>query len=343
MSHLFDHREVMAAAPDAIAMALGLTPTRPHPIAGLLGLRDISYSASVLSNRIPGRGIGASGMAMNYGAVEFSRALADGVQQLIVNTFNGQQQHRQFCASIEVKDFKEAELPGLDADIALELLAENAEITQGFAIVSAGASKARLSTFAKIIGLSRTAIVNDQLDGFARVIAGLGASAARLEARLVAEAFESNPVLDDGSTVFDLVGNTHNNVVAQALTGPTLGDAMTKLRTQVTASGNLADLAAKHLVVSAELEYPSRVILGQLNLDIELSVLSYLPTGRWYLLADPMVHPSIGTLKLKGAKTPVQVVEQKRRPDSIDGVAVKVVADLGAVLVSRSGLVRGGV
>ena len=59
------------------------------------------------------------------------------------------------------------------------------------------------------------------------------------------------------------------------------------------------------------------------------------------VLAALMVM-TIGVLRLHGAKTPLRV-EQKRRPFEIDGAAVKVVADLGACLLSRTGIVRGGV
>lgn len=340
MFHSFNPHEVMAAAPDALAMALGVSVSRPHPFAGMLTLREIAYAAGIAKRPdLAGRSdMEVMGMGLSVG--DFSKTLAEAVQQLTVRTFLAQAQHTKFCEVVEVKNFHAADLPNLDADVDLEALAHDAEITRGFAITAAGASSAQLTTYAKIIGLSRRAIVNDQLDGFARVIAGLGASAARLEARLVADALVANPTLDDGAVVFHA---DHNNVLADALSFTSLGQAMALLRTQTNAAGNRLDLAARHLVVSAEQEFAARQNVLDAGLNVEVAVLSYLPTGHWYLLADTKIHPAVGTLKLKGTTSAVRVVEQRRRPDNIDGSAVKVVADLGAIVMSRTGIVRGGV
>lgn len=338
MFHAFNSREVMAAAPDALAKALGLSVSNPHPFAEMLSMREIAYAAGVAKR--PDL-VGRSDMEiMSHGLSvgDFSKALAEAAQLLTVRTFQAQAQHTKFCEVIEVKNFIPSGLPNLDSDVSLEPLAEDAEIVSGGVITAAGAASAQLTTFAKIIGLSRQAIVNDQMDGFARVVAGLGASAARLEAKLVADALASNSTLDDGAVVFDAA---YNNVLASMLNFTSLGQAMGMLRTQTNAAGNRLDLAAKHLVVSAEQEFAARQIVLDAGLNVEIAVLSYLPAGHWYLLADPKIHPTIGTLKLKGTKSAVRVVEQRRRPDSIDGSAVKISADLGAIVMSRTGIVRG--
>ena len=217
-------------------------------------------------------------------------------------------------------------------------MGENAEITQGYAFLTAGAAQVRLNTFGRAIVISREAIINDQTDAIGKIFASLGLSGARLEARLVAAALESNPMLDDGAVVFDA---SRQNILNGNLTGPNLGFAMALLRNQTTAAGNKADLAAKHLIVSPEQEFMARQLILESGLDVQVSVLAYLPAGRWYLTADPAISPTIAVLRLLGAKTPVRV-EQKRRPFEIDGAAVKVVADLGACLLSRTGIVRGG-
>ena len=266
---------------------------------------------------------------------DFSRAMAEGVAQVTLKTYSSQAEHLRFCAVQSVQGFKPADLPALDTDISLEPLGESAEITQGYAFLTAGAAQVRLNTFGRVIVISRQAIINDQTDAFGKIFASLGLSAARLEARLVAAALESNPVLDDGAVVF---GVEHKNVV----TGPLdIGLAMALLRTQVTSAGNRADLAAKHLVVNPELEFTACQIIKDAGLDIQVSTLAYLPSGRWYLTADPAISPTIGVLRLFGAKTPVRV-EQRRHMVQIDGTAVRVVADLGACLLSRTGIVRGG-
>lgn len=340
----FNPLEVMGAATDSLAMRLGVKVSNPHPIADALTLQDIAYAAGATSKNNM-RAAGASDvqvMALGLATGDFSRPLAEAAAQLIVRTYQNQLQHGSFCSEVLIRNFQPATVPAIDADVALEPLADGAEISHSAAVVAAGSSSARLTTFAKIIGISRQALVNDDLEGFARLAVDLGASGARLEARLVAEALESNLLLDDGLTAFDLVGDAHNNVVALTLSGANLGIAMGKLRTQLSASGMRLDLAAKHLVVSAEQEFLARSILADFGLDISVHVLSYLPVGRWFVLADKTIHPTIGTLRLNKDPSPFRAVVQNRRPDKYDGAAVRVIADLGAVLVSRTGIVRGG-
>ena len=335
-------REIMAAASDAMAIAMGVKVKQPHPIASGISLKEIAYAAGTLAR--PDQLGGAYGQVLASGLAvgDFSKYLAAATQQVIVNTFELQAQHTRFAVSLEAKNFRPQPLPSLDADLALEPLAEGAEISQSASIVAAGATAAQLTTFAKILRLSREAIYNDSLQAFAMVSANLGASAARMESLLVAKALESNPVLDDGLPVFDPVNNVYNNIVTNPLSSAAIGEAMTCLRTQLTASGTRAELAAKHLVVSPFLEHTAMAMLKQVDSEIELHVLSNIPAGRFYLLANPLVHPVVGLLKLKGSSASVIVTEQRKRPIDCDGSAIRVVADLGAVLMSRTGIVRCG-
>lgn len=334
----FNSKEVLAAASDAIALRVGATLKQPHPLASHLTLSQIAFAAGAQARQPqagePDRAIMGRGMS----TADFSRVLADGVGQVTIKTYSSQAEHLRFCAVQSVQDFQPAELPALDTDIGLEALGENAEITQGYAFLTAGATQVRLNTFGRAVVISRQTIINDQTDAIGKIFASLGLSAARLEARLVAAALESNQVLDDGAVTFHA---DYKNVIADNLTGPNLGLAMERLRTQITTAGNRAALAAKHLIVSPENEFMARQLILESGLDVQTGVLAHLPVGRWYLAADPAISPTIGVLRLLGAKTPVRV-EQKRRMVEIDGTSVKVVADLGACLLSRIGIVRGG-
>lgn len=335
----FNPKEVLAAASDAIALRAGAAPKQPHPLASHLTLSQIAFAAGAQARPLlPGENERAV-MGRGMGTADFSRVLAAGVAQVTIKTYAAQAEHLKFCAVQSVQDFQPAELPALDADIALEPLGENAEITRGYAFLTAGATQVRLNTFGRAVIVSRDAIINDQTDAIGKNFASLGLSGARLEARLVAQELERNPTMDDGAVVFHA---DHGNVVAGALAGPNLGAAMALLRNQTTAAGNKADLAAKHLIVSPDDEFVARQLVRDTGIDVQVTVLAYLPSGRWILTADPAISPTIGVLRLLDAKTPVRV-EQKRRPFEIDGAAVKVTADLGACVLSRTGIVRGGV
>ena len=335
----FNEKEVLAAASDAIALRVGASLTHPHPLANHLTLSQIAYAAGAQARKPQAGENDRAIMGRGMGTLDFSRVMAEGLAQLTIKTYSSQAEHLRFCAVQSVKDFRPADLPALDADIALEPLAENAEISRGIAFLTVGAAQVRLTTFGRAIVISRDAIINDQIDTIGKIFASLGLSGARLEARLVAAALESNPVLDDDAVVFHA---DHQNIIDTTTNPLDLGAAMTLLRTQTTAAGNKADLAAKHLIVCPQLEYTARKLVQDGGLSIEVSTLAYLPDGRWYLAADPAISPTIGVLRLHGAKTPMRV-EQNRRSLELDGAAIKVVADLGACLLSRTGIVRGGV
>ena len=335
----FNHREIINAAPDAIAMGAGATVNRPHPLARELTLRKMAYACGA-SVRKPQpydseMSIAASGM----GSPEFSRLMADGVSSVTIQSYRNQSEHLAIASLFDVPNFFPSQIPALDSDLALEPLAAQAEIKQGVVTMAGGAQDVTLTTFARAITIHRADIINDNTPGIGRVFAELGASAGRIEARLMADALEANPALDDGLAVFDAA---YSNVVAEAFGWGALVSATTLLRTQLTQAGQRADLKAKFLVVAPELELPAQSMVAEAGLDIKVLALANLPTGRWFVLADPMVCPVVGVLRLAGAKNPIRV-EQRKRPPEMDGACVQVTADLGAFILRRTGIIRGGV
>ena len=343
MTTQFNHREVLAAAPDAIALGVGSKPDRPHPLANALSLRSIAYACGILSRKREDFESDLAVMGRGMGTSDFSRVIADGVRSVTIATYGAQAEHLAFAAPQEVSNFQPVNIPALEADADLEPIMEGAEIQTFSAILSGGSRGVRLTTYARLINIGRAAIINNQVADIGRLFGSIGGSGARLEARMVAAAMEENAVLDDDDVVFDakysnVLGDAENPAV---LIPSNLGLAMSLLRTQPTASGQRADLRAKHLVVEPALELIARSMVRDTGLDVTVSVLANLPTGRWYLLADPTACPTVGVLRLLGAKTPLRV-EQKKAPVEVDGSCVTVTADLGACMLRRTGIVRAG-
>jgi len=334
----FNSREVMSAAPDAIAMGSGASVNRPHPLASELTLRKIAYACGVAVRKPQPYDTEMSIAASGMGSPEFSRLMANGVSAVTIQSYRGQSEHLAIASLFDVLNFYPSAIPALDSDFALEPLAENAEIKQGLVTMASGARGVTLTSYARAITVAREDIINDNQGAIGRVFAELGASAGRIESRLMANALEANPVLDDGAATFDA---SYSNVVTESFGWAALVSATTLLRTQPTQAGQRADLKAKFLVVAPELEVPAQSAVTNAGLDIKVLSLANLPTGRWYLLADPMVCPVVGVLRLAGAKNPVRV-EQAKRPLHVDGACVKVTADLGVCLLRRTGIVRGG-
>jgi len=337
-----NHREILAAGRDVVAIGVGAAPTHPHPLSDNLTLRDLAFAAGSMlrkqSQSEPDQAVIARGLTTS----DFSKTLADGVGGLVQRIYSAQAEHLRFCSMVPTKYLgTPTQLPGIDADLELEPLVQGAEVRHGAAFTTAGASNAILKSFAKTVFVSRELVVNDDLGALGRIFGALGSSAGRVESRIVAKTLETPNDLDDGAAFFSL--NAGNLVADSGLTATTLSAAMSFLRNQMTASGNRADLALKHLVVSSELELTARLLVFSSGLpNVEITVLATLPSARWYALADPLIAPVVGLLRLAGSKSPV-LVEQSKKRFSVDGAPVGVVADLGCALLGRVGIVRCGV
>jgi hypothetical protein len=335
----FNSKEIQAAAVDAVALATGQQVKAPHPLAAEIGLRDIAYACGDLGRKLHSDTGELSIVGFGMGTSDFSALLAKGVQTATINAYAQQAEHSKFCARLECVDFQPSEAPALDADLSLEPLSEGAKITKGHAFLSAGSTSVQLTTYARAVLLSRELIINNRTYALGQIFGTLGASAARAESRMVAACLEANQVLDDGNVVFDAA---YGNVLPWALSTTNLGAAMALLRNQLTAAGQRADYRAKHLIVSSDMEYVALTLVNDSGIDLTVSVLADLPDGRWFVTADPAICPTISTLVLAGSKVPVRV-EAKRRPINVDGATVQVVADLGATLLRRVGIIKCGV
>ena len=334
----FDHREVLAAAKVHIAVAMGAQPSRPHPLADSISLRDICYALGhkvrpQLSHE-QDNVVRARGMA----TADFSRLLAEGATVPTVIAYDKQAEHNQFAASVEVIDFKPTNFPALDNDFSLSPLMEGSEMRRGTANLVTGAASTVLTTYAKAIEISREAILADQTEAIRSVFGTLGTNVARLEARLIASCLEANAAMDDGQPAFHA---DYGNLLVSTYSATAFGVAASMLRTQLTSSGQRADLRAQFMVCAPDLEYAAQQSMFQAGLDIQVVVLANLPAGRWYVLADPLASPTIAVLRLRGEKRPVRV-EEKKRPLNTDGTWVQVSADLGTTILSRVGIVRCG-
>lgn len=339
MNNFFDPREVMGAAADSLAQKMGLSPRHPHPLANSLTLRDIATAAAILQRPAHVNEADMAVVARGFGTLEFRDLMAEAITQVSVTGYEKKSDHLTFCAQVPVKNFKPTSIPAFDADVDLVPLLDGAEIEWANVIGIVGSEQPfRLATYAKRFAVSRTVIVNDQLSAVALLVRLAGAAVSRLESRVVAATLEQNRALSDGNSVFHA---DFGNVVTDGLASG-FGLAMAALRKQLTSSGQRADLKAKHLVVEPDLEATAMALVNDLGFsDITVSVLADLPQGRYYVLADQDVSPTIAVLRLHGATNPMSS-KVTGRDANIDGLAVKLTADLGAIIMRRQGIVRGG-
>jgi hypothetical protein len=112
------------------------------------------------------------------------------------------------------------------------------------------AATLQVKEYGRIAILARKALINDDLDIFGRLLMEMGASAARLEAELLAER------LLNGFT-WTSANSTTNNTVSDGIHAAT-----TKLRRQTDVDGNRVSFEPRLLLVPPELEAEARQVLS---------------------------------------------------------------------------------
>ena len=221
----------------------------------------------------------------------------------------------------------------------LRKVAEHGEFTRG--TVAEAQESYKIETFGRIFGITRQALVGDDLNAFATAASRFGASAAVHEARSLVQLVESNPEMSDGKPVFHA---DHNNVASGALTLDNLAAARLLFRKQVGLSGDLVDLSPRYLIVPADLETEAEKLLSQIYAtkvqdstaaarNLELIVDPRLTSETaWYLAADPAQVDGLEYAYLEGQ--PGLYLESRAGFD-VDGVEIKARLDWGCAFTEH--------
>lgn len=269
-------------------------------------------------------------------------------------------QWRQVAAVGSVQDFRAHPRLKLGSLSRLDDKLENGEFKQKH-FPDAEKETISASTFGNIIGLTREAIVNDDLDGFARLVTMLGRAAARsIEIDLFA-LFELNsglgPTMNDGNALFDA---SHSNIASTAGTpGVSTLEAARVLMAQQKDPDDNDFLNLRPAVWVGPIGLGSDVrtaIEAQFDFDAAQSggsskfmkpniVRDLLSTivdtprlsgDRWYLLADPMIAPVLEVVFLQGEESPQVEVEEGF---DYDGVRWRIRHDYGVGAIDFRGAV----
>ena len=172
----------------------------------------------------------------------------------------------------DAPDFKQMSVVQLSGMPDLLQTNEHGEFKYGS--MSDGKEVYSLLTYGRIVSLTRQAIVNDDLRGFDRIVSAYGASASRLENRVVYAILTANAALSDSIALFHA---SHANLATgagSALQLSSLATGRTAMRLQKGLQSEELSLAPAHLIVPAALEQTA----------YQLTSASYVPrlsgTGR---------------------------------------------------------------
>ncbi|MGE3583043.1 MAG: prohead protease/major capsid protein fusion protein [Hyphomonadaceae bacterium] len=200
-----------------------------------------------------------------------------------------------------------------------------------------------LRTFARMFGISRKALVNDDLGAFNDSARIFGQAAAQTEAAELVQLLESNPQLEDNTAVFDASRNNFD-AGGTPISIEAIGDARLAMRKLTDEDGTLISVGPKYLVVSAELETAAQQFVAayqalhfsETNPFSTLTVLvePRLAAFSWYLFADPASAPVLEYAHLAGASGPV--IESRPAWTTL-GMETRAYLDFGAGFVGWKG------
>ncbi|MGH6866087.1 MAG: prohead protease/major capsid protein fusion protein [Methyloceanibacter sp.] len=255
---------------------------------------------------------------------------------------------RRLARQVSAPDFRERASLVLDAgSFKLEKVNEHGEFKSG-SFVESG-EKYKLATYGKIFGITRQALVNDDLGALTDVPTKLGQQAAAFEAQYLVDLLASGngfgPTFSDGEPLFDAA---HGNLApaGAAPDSTSLTAARLAQRKQTGPGGELINVVPRFLVVPAELETAAQTLLTEItpstveDVSIWSSLLDLIVEprlsnpARWYLVADPAAS-GLEVAYLTGNEGPQTETQSGFR---IDGVETKVRLDFVAALVDWRGI-----
>lgn len=241
---------------------------------------------------------------------------------------------RQVARQSTARDFRLKRKLTLGNAPQLERVGEGGEFKSG--TISESEETYRVETFGKMIGVTRQAIVNDDLGALSNMARLWGTSAIAFENDTLAAMVMANPALSDGKAVFHA---DHGNLTGAAAPSVTsLAAARLAMRKQTSLGGMLIDVTPRFVLVPPELETIAEQVLteiaatktddvnpfGKLVLLVEprLTV-----ANRWYVVADPASAEGLEYAYLEGAPGP-QI--ETRAGFEVDGLQIRVRLDFGA-------------
>ena len=294
------------------------------------------------------RGISTTGMAAGsvitrtlHSTSDFAIILGDTVGRTLRKAYEAAPSGiRQLARQVTVKDFRAKTAIQLGEAPTLEKVNEHGEFASGTMAEAKESYKA--DTFGRVIGLTRQAMVNDDLGAFSDLSRRFGQAAAEIDAQLLVDLIEQNagtgPTMDDTHPLFHAA---HANLASTtgAPSETTLSAGRLAMRKQTGLSGSLVRVTPKFILLPAELETTTEKVLAAISpaktADVNVFSGALTPVveprlssaTRWYITASPAEIDGLEYCYLEGAPGP-QI--ESRNGFEVDGVQIRVRLDYGA-------------
>lgn len=238
-------------------------------------------------------------------------------------------------------DFREKSTVRLGAASSLEKVNEHGEFKYG--TVQDTGNGWRLFTYGRIMGITRQALINDDLGGFSTLLMKFGQAAARREADELVSILTVPPQVDSA----DLFHADRSSLIVDALAIGGIGNAVKSLRAQTDLDGGLINHEPATLLVPAALEMTARQLVASITPAAAANVQPYqlqvaveprldaVSATAWYLVAGGQSALEYGYLEgAQGVQT------SQREGFEVDGLEIKARLDFGCGWVAPVGWVK---
>ncbi|WP_226649338.1 ClpP-like prohead protease/major capsid protein fusion protein [Microbulbifer variabilis] len=345
-------KRIKADAENAIAMrAFGEKRTEGNSLAGYTMLEIARMFMHAHGQNLAGLDkMGVVAAAFTHSSGDFGTVLGNIANKAMLKGYEeAQEVFQKFTSVGNLSDFKLATRTDLGSFPSLRQVAPGAE----FKYVTMGerGETAALATYGELFGITRQAMINDDLGAFTRIPQKMGLAAVRTVGDLVFSILLNNPKMADGKTLFHA---DHKNLAAAAgintssidkarvLMGKQQdGDAYLNIRPKFLIC-DLADEGAAKVALESEFEVgaseKSNTVPNSVrNIAEVVSDARLSGHNGWYLGADPNMHDTIEVLYLDGQQAPVL---EQQNGWNVDGVEFKVRLDAAAKAWDVKGLVK---
>lgn len=285
--------------------------------AGGTSTRGMSkMEIATLALEPPARGQRTGGM---HTTTDFPGILGNVVNRTLRAGYTAAPQtFRPFVREVTVSDFKTVTRQQLGEAPRLEKVNEHGEFKRG--TLGEGSEAYKIATYGKIIGITRQALINDDIGAFTGIAQRFGFSAAQLESDLVWAQILANPIMGDGVALFHA---SHKNLgTATAFGVAPLGKLNTAMAKQVGLDGKtVLNITPSFIVVPAELQVAAEQLLATPYTPATAATATPNSISRLTVIAEArldngFVDPATGTV-IAGSSTAYYTIAA---PGAIDTV-----------------------
>lgn len=249
-----------------------------------------------------------------------------------------------------ISDFRPVSRIAVSGAPELKKVLEGAEFTYG--TMGATGEAIQLSTYGRIIAITRQALINDDLNALSRIPAAFGARAAQLEGDIVYAILMDNPTMADGQPLFHA---SHGNLgTAAVINEASISAALKSFTAMKGADGAPIRLMPRYLIVPAAgprlLEAQKLVASVTAGKTQDVNVFAgafeiitdprLIPTSGqdpWFLAADPAMVDTVEYAYLEGQEG---VYTETRQGFEVDGTEIKARHDFTAKAIDWRGLYK---